>query len=75
MTEDILPASVRYAIDEARDRFYDEHDEPDPPEFFGCCGACQEFSRCDIEGHEEVGWCCADHEFRLATDPDECDDW
>ena len=61
-------------LQDARDRFADEVAEADPlPAFWGRCGACGEFVRCDIKGHEEVGWCCAADEFRLATDPDECD--
>ena len=60
-------------IEPPRERFYDEaEEEPERPEFWGCCGNCYEFTRCDIEGHEEVGWCAADHEFRKCTDPDEC---
>ncbi|MBQ9042325.1 MAG: hypothetical protein IJ111_05860 [Eggerthellaceae bacterium] len=73
MSELLGPAGIRFTLEEARDRFYDERDEPELPEFYGCCGACPEFYRCEIEGHEEVGWCNCDGEFRLVTDPDECD--
>lgn len=64
---------VKDMIEPPRERFYDEHDEPELPEFYGCCGACCELDRCDIPGHEEVGYCNAQGEFHLVTDPDECD--
>jgi len=64
---------VEMSEEDWRDRFYDEHDEPELPEFYGCCGACYEFDRCDIPGHEDVGYCPAAGEFHLVTDPDECD--
>ena len=42
------------------DRFYDEHDEPaqDPK-----CSDCPEWTRCNVNGHESVGWCSKWGEF------------
>ena len=63
-------------VDELRAELYDRDDDPmaEPlPEFHGCCGACDELDRCGIPGHEEVGYCYAQGEFHLVTDPDECD--
>lgn len=68
-----LVNEVQDMVEPPRERFYDERDEPGRPEFWGCCGNCPEFDRCDIPGHEEVGRCGADGEWHLVTDPDECD--
>ena len=65
---------VKDMIEPPRERFYDERDEePDRPEYWGRCGNCDEFIPCRLEGHEQVGWCMANVDFCLATDPDECD--
>ena len=56
-----------------KDRVYDERDETDEPEFFGCCGSCYEFKRCDIEGHEDIGFCQDCQEFCRVTDEVGCD--
>ena len=74
-TFDELVDDVRDMIDDPRERF-DEDDDPlrePPPEFWGCCGNCDEFTRCRIEGHEEIGWCSCDSDFHRVDDPDECD--
>ena len=57
-----------------KDRFYDEGDPfEDEPEFYGCCGSCYEFKRCDIKGFEDIGFCLECKEFCKVTDKISCD--
>lgn len=49
-----------------RDRFYDEV-ELDPPRP-QVCGDCDEWTRCNVKGHESVGWCSRWAEFMEEND-------
>ena len=49
-----------------RDRFYDEV-ELDPPRPL-VCADCDEWRRCDVKGHESVGWCSRWEEFMEEND-------
>ena len=49
------------------------YDERDGRPLATTCGDSPEFRRCDIEGHEDIGYCNAYNEFCRASDPDECD--
>lgn len=49
-------AGYESAVDYARDRFYDERDDADGP-IDPKCGDCEAWTRCNIQGHENVGWC------------------
>ena len=60
---------------EWQERFADEGDpfEDEKPEFYGCCGSCYEFKRCDIKGHEDIGFCQDAQEFCRVDDEVECE--
>ena len=52
--------------DYIRDRYYDEVelDQPKPL----VCGDCDEWTRCNVKGHESVGWCSRWSEFMEESD-------
>ena len=59
------------ADDYDRDRFGDEdvpEPEPDP-----ACGDCDKWTRCNIKGHEGIGWCSKWDEF-FEEDDESCGD-
>lgn len=59
-------------MDDWKDRFYDEYDYVEPLAD-ATCGTCGRFLQCELEGHEEVGYCGRYDEFYLASDEaDEC---
>lgn len=66
-----LPVTDTYEPDDNwRDRFRDEL--PEPPEYHMFCGDCSEFVRCDISGHECVGWCSRYDEFTTVGNIEDC---
>lgn len=58
------------AADYVRDRFDDERE--DVPYHEPVCGDCDEWTRCNIKGHENVGWCSKWDEF-FEQDDERCE--
>ena len=59
------------AADYVRDRFDDEREYV--PYHEPVCGDCSEWTRCNIQGHENIGWCSKWDEF-FEVDDDWCGD-
>lgn len=59
------------AADYVRDRFDDEREYV--PYHEPVCGDCSEWTRCSIQGHENIGWCSKWDEF-FEVDDDWCGD-
>ena len=59
------------ADDYVRDRFYDENDEDVRRE--PVCGDCDEWTRCSIQGHEDIGWCSKWDDF-MSADDESCEE-
>jgi hypothetical protein len=52
-----------YALDR-----YGGEDEPEAVGDTGTCADCERWHRCELDGHEQVGWCAEWADFTLEDD-------
>ena len=58
---------TRDRFDECDDARMDDMRVPEPT-----CGDCENWTRCNIQGHEDIGWCYQWSEF-FEADDEQCD--
>ena len=69
---DDLTDELADAFDRIMDRCGDEHPHYEQP-VTPTCGGCDHYIRCDIPGHEDIGWCTLFGAFYESDNPfDEC---